>query len=340
MYTPQEPLTVDQWIARSGWPRRRVVALAAAILILIPLLLAWLEVGDDVFTIIIQSEGRHLFFFPLMIVFLLAVMGPLQGTRAGVVRSLRPLIQVDDDRYTAVVSHACRVNPVGELLAVAAGVLFFLAIEGIYVDRGDYRLLSLYTYLAGLAMFATTSWSIYGGFMVTRLTNDLLQLPVHIDIFNIDALEPIGRQSLYLALTFVGATLLSLFFVIPSDNVREFFSLDNIIIYSTLIVVTLTAFFLNMHRTHALLAAEKKRQFKSTNQSLARAYYRLQERISHDQDTDAVSRELNALAVSRQQLELTRTWPYDTGMLRTLFISILTPLMIGLARVIVPLLMK
>jgi hypothetical protein len=246
-------------------------------------------------------------------------------------------VKVDDADFAAVTNRACQVNPVGELLAFAVGVAFFFGIEGLYDGNPEYPLTSLYIYSAGLVMFGAIGWGIFGGFSITRLTNELLRLPVEIDIFDTEALTPIGRQSLYLALTFVGAALLSVPFVVPADNLRNFFSADNIIIYSILIAVTFTVFFLNMHRSHALMAQAKRKQLTRTDACLAQAYYELHELIDEDHDTSSVSITLNALAISKRELMQTRTWPYDTATLRTLFVSVLTPLAVGLSRVLVPL---
>jgi hypothetical protein len=340
MYIDTGSLTVDRWIARLPWPRRRVVAAIGIILFLLPIVLAYLELGTEMFPILLSKDGRHMFFFPLMITYLLAVMGPLQQTRDGVAQALRPLVQVDEDTFVSVVDRACRVNPIGELIAFGVGVAFSFGIEGRYEGSPEYPILVPYVYLAGLILFGTLGWSIYGAINVTRLTNELLRLPVHIDIFDIEALEPIGRQSLYLALTFIGATILSLFFIVSPDNLREFLSLENIIIYGILIFLTITVFFLNMRRTHSLLTAAKRQQIKLAEERLARAYHILQDLISKDQDTFPVAMEMNALAIGKQELKLTRTWPFDTEMLRTLFLSILTPIAIGLARVVAPLFMN
>lgn len=337
MYTASYSLTVDRLIARWGWPRWSVLAIIGVILILLPIAVIYLDVGTEGILLLTHGPGWHLFFYPLMILYLLSVIGPMQMTREGVAQALRPLTLADDSEFAAVASRACRVRPVSELLAFGAGVLFFFGIEGRYTASPEYRLTSLYAYSAGLIMFGVIGWSIYGGFTITTLTNQLLRLPVQIDIFDTEALAPIGRQSLSLALTFVGATLLSLIFVVPTDNLRNFFSIDNIIIYTILIVLTFAIFYLNMHRTHALLTTAKNEQLKRTDDCLAQAYYKLHDLIAKNQDTNAVSIELNALAIGKREVMMTRTWPYDTATLRTLFVSVFAPLMVAFSRIVISL---
>ena len=133
MYTTTESLTVERWVARLGWPRRWVVAAIGMILILIPIVLAYFEQGSGLFpAVLTDREWLHLFFYPLMITYLLAVNGPVQKTREGVAQALRPLVQVDDETFASVVNRACRVNPAGELIAFAIGVSFFFGAGGIY----------------------------------------------------------------------------------------------------------------------------------------------------------------------------------------------------------------
>jgi hypothetical protein len=87
-----------------------------------------------------------------------------------------------------------------------------------------------------------------------------------------------------------------------------------------------------------VLASAKRQNLESVERHLARAYHRLEESIAADQDTFAAATELNALATSKQELKTIRTWPYNTEMVRTIFISIVTPLLVAVARVTVVLL--
>jgi hypothetical protein len=338
MYVPTDSLYFDRLIAQAGWSRRRGVILIGVVLLLLPFLVAYLEAGSEWWVLLMDRRGRQLFFYPLMITYWLAVIGPVQRTEEDVARAIRPLAQVDDGAYVATVAESCRVRAVGELAGIAAGVIFFLALEQQPDILPEFPIASRYVYFAGLVMFGVIGWSIFVSFTITRLTNSLLRLPVEIDIFNTEGLSPIGRQSLYLALVFIGAILLSLFFIVSPSSLQDFLSVENLVIYGILITLTVGIFFLNMHRTHALLAAEKAKQLSLTEHSLAKAYYALQNAIADGEDTLEPATTVNALSAGKRELRRTRTWPYNTEMLQTLAISIVTPLALGLARVLVPLL--
>lgn len=59
---------------------------------------------------------------------------------------------------------------------------------------------------------------------------------------------------------------------------------------------------------------------------LRRASLRLLEHLAHDQDTAAVTQQILALtALEPRGWVGTRTWPYNTTMLRTLFVSVMAP---------------
>ena len=100
-------------------------------------------------------------------------------------------------------------------------------------------------------------------------------------------------------------------------------------------------FFLNMYSTHGLLIATKKRQLTVVDRRIARTYRQLLELDTRGQDTQSVATELNAWAVAKQELMLTRTWPYNTQMLRTLLVSVLMPIVVSLmTRLVIPLLVR
>ncbi len=140
-------------------------------------------------------------------------------------------------------------------------------------------------------------------------------------------------QSLFLSLSFLGALVL----VIPSSP-YGFSSWQNIALLGPLLLVTVLVFFVNMNSTHKLLASTKKRQMTAVERRFVQTYYELQELDTRGLDTHATATELNAWAAVKREITLTRSWPYNTEMIRTLFISVLIPVLVGVGRIIGPLL--
>jgi len=148
--------------------------------------------------------------------------------------------------------------------------------------------------------------------------------------------EAIGRQSLLLAMVFIGGITLSLLFTFQDANLSylEFWMVNLIFV---LLVVLI--FFLSMRPTHKLLLTEKTRRLEPVQRHINLACQDLVQRLEQGLDPGNLSGEINALEVYEQRLLSARTWPYNTSMLRTLFFSILIPLGSILARLAVDLLL-
>ncbi len=63
-------------------------------------------------------------------------------------------------------------------------------------------------------------------------------------------------------------------------------------------------------------------------------------RMDKQEETSTIASEINALAIYEQRLQGARTWPYNTGMLRTLFFSVLMPLGPVLIKIVIDIVME
>ena len=184
-----------------------------------------------------------------------------------------------------------------------------------------------YSYLCRIVIWGAVVWTIYVAFTVTRTTNALLRQPMRVDLFDLRPYQPIGRQSLWLSLMFVGGMMLGL---LSSNFAEEELRLEYLINNVFILALIVAIFFVNTRNVHRVLAATRRQRVESIERHLASACYRLEALIAEGQDTHAVATELNALATSRQQLKAVRTWPYNTEMLRTIVVSIVTPIVVAI----------
>jgi hypothetical protein len=309
------------------------MAALTLVLLLTPVILAYL---DGVSSARLFGDYRALFIYPLLIAYLLAACHLVQETREPVAQALRPLVQVDETTFMQLVNRACRVSLVGELSALGVGMAISLAINIVFepIEPEPY-FTEIYGYLSRIVMWGFVAWTIYCIFAVTRLTNALLRQPIRVEVFDLRPFKPIGRQSLWLSLVCVGGMILG---PLSSNFTEEVLRLEYLIVNAVVIALIVVVFFVNTHNVHRVLASAKRQNLDSVEHHLARAYYRLEESIGANQDTFAAATELNALAISKQELKTIRTWPYNTEMVRTIFISIVTPLLVAIARVAVVLL--
>jgi len=324
-YTPTDSLLIERWFAPmplSGWC---IVGALGLILLLLPAIFAYL---DGVGSARLFGDFRAQFIYPLLIAYLLVACHLVQRTRESVAQALRPLVELDEKTFVQVVNRACRVSPRSELIALGVGVSVGLAINIVFepIEPGAF-FLELYSYLSRIVLWGVVGWAVYIAFGTTRLTNALLCQPIRVEIFDLGPFQPIGRQSLWLSLMFVGGMMLGL---LSSNFAEEELRLEYLINNAVIIALIVAVFFVNTRNVHRVLAATRRQKLESVERHLARAYYRLEELIAENQDTHAVATELNALAISKQELKAIRTWPYNTQILRTIFISILSPLLVAI----------
>ena len=179
-------------------------------------------------------------------------------------------------------------------------------------------------------MFGTMGWIIYRAVVSTRLSRTLPRTRLIIDLFDITPFEPIGRQSLLLAMAFVGGATLSLFFAFDREAMLRW---QNIIIYGFQLMLTILIFFFNMWPTNRLLSRTRREHLAQATRAIGAAYVELIQRRADQADTSAVESSLDTWMALERRLKVTRTWPYNTEMLRALVITVLTPIALALSRI-------
>lgn len=292
----------------------------ALLLFLAPLAAAYAEngLGD----LLSQGAWRGLLLPPTVITYILLVSPRLARMETDVLKSFRALVLVDDDSFNRLVSEAAHIESRNEIIAFGTGALVgLLTVAG--SSDASVSWLTLEWFLSTGLMYGLLAWTIYVSLASTRLTAALLHQPLRVDPFDITPFEPIGRQSLLLALVFVGGITLSLLFVVmqPATLLRPEFWL----IYIPLASVPVIIFFMGMYPTHQVLAAAKERELQAVQRHLQRSCRDLLQRLDQNQDTGRLPAEINALVAYDQRLQMTGTWPYNTTMLRTLVFSALIP---------------
>jgi hypothetical protein len=334
MTTPASPLRLDRWLDRLPISRCWTIALIGIALSL--LMLAAIYVDGVVDRLLTAGYWRFVLEGSALIVYVLAVSQPLQNTRAWVATGLRPIVPLDDDAYQSLIDEASQSNVRGELTGLGLGMLFTISLSASgFTPLEDAFWTTVLLVPFALLMWGLIGWLTYGAVSVIGFTSTLLRQPLDFDIFDPSPFEPIGRQSLALSLTFIGGILISFIFSLRPDvlvDVRVW------IIYTCLTVVTLLVFFLNMRSTHSLMSRAKAQARVRIEHHMATAFHRMDTLAAEAENVESVAVQINAWATYRQEIKLVRTWPYNTEMLRTLFLTILTPVFIGLARVVAMLL--
>jgi hypothetical protein len=325
----EKPAT-SLWARVIGHRRRPWITLIIGLLLVLsPLVAAYVDgVLDD-----LLSDGSwRLSLSPAaVIVYILAVAPVVERAEAAVINAFRPLVLVDDRSFDRLVIEASRLSPLGEGVSFSLGAIFGLWMGNAWLYDSDAFWLRLIVLPSAAFMFGLLAWIIYGAVAGTRLIAELHRQPLRIDIFDTRPFRPVGRQSLIIALVFVGGIVLGMVFGLGRESILDW---RNWILYLFLALVPVFVFFLNMRPTHRVLAAEKSRQLDAVQGQILRACRTLMARIEAAKSTGTLGAEINALVAYEERVQATSTWPYDTAMLRTLFFSVIIPGGAALARVV------
>lgn len=309
----------DRFLSRSRpiW----LALLVSLILLLLPFAAAMLDgIWRD---FLVSGTWRAYLMAPVIMLYIWLISPAMSRVGNDVLYSIRPLVQLDDESFASMVEQASRVNPLHELIAFGIGAVFGVisVLTSGFVENVFW--LGGYALITNALMYGLLTWVIYASVANTRLNAALHHQPLKIDILDPAPFEAVGRQSLLLALVFIGGITLSLLF---SLQVQTITSWEFWLGYLTLVLVVMLIFFLNMRPTHQLLAQEKKDELDSLQKRINNSCRALLEQLDQGQHSDSLSGEINALVAYEDRLVKARTWPYNTATLRTLFFSVFIPL--------------
>jgi hypothetical protein len=311
-------------------PRPIWVALLVSVtLLLLPFAAAMLDGRLSEF--IYQGQWRVYLMAPTITLYIWLISPRMARVGAEVVTSLRPLVDLDDESFASLVNEASQINPLYEIVAFAVGAIFGIASALASGFGGNPFWLSLYAFISSGLMYGLLALAIYVSVAGTRLNTVLHRQQLRVDILDPAPFESVGRQSLLLALVFIGGITLSLLFILQVQNITSW---EFWLTYLLLVLVILLIFILNMRPTHQLLAQAKENELAPLQKRINSSCRALLDLLDQDQDAGALSGEINALVAYEDRLGKARTWPYNTTMLRTLFFSVFIPFGSVLARLV------
>ena len=299
--------------------------LVAVILVLLPASAAAL---DGLLKSLFSDGNWRPMLLPMVVIYYIWIVSPIVDRgQAAVVAGFRPITQLDDETFAQIVAKAGHTSPLGEGLALLIGAAAGIFIGSTGVQGPDIFWLRWYWLAANALMFALLGWTIFGSIHSTRLSAVLQRQPLHFDLFDLHPFEPIGRQSLVLALVFIGGLVLAMLFGLSAENIRMW---QTWLFYIPLALMAVLLFFLNMRGTHAVLAGEKRRLLSLVSARIRQITPSLEQSVVSNQPLPEQAAEFSTLSAYEARLNSARTWPYNTSMLRTLAFTILLPLVIRL----------
>lgn len=306
-------------------------AWATTLLVLIVYLPALVAAAGDAGPagLLTNPRLRAILTAPTVIAYVLIIAPLLATLQPVVIRSLRPVMQVDDRELERILQRAASVPPRHEAAAIVGGLLFgFFIIQG---NPGPGARWPFYVEVAtDYVMFGLLGWLGLMSLTNTRFINALLRLPLRVDPLDITPFEAIGRQSLALALAFVGGNLIALFLgnYGPAALADPRFWL----LFLPLFLLPVVVFFLNMIPTQRILSQAKRRELSAVRGQLHAAFRLLLARQQADEPTGPLAQDIVALTAYEQHLNEAHSWPYNIGILRALLLSVLVQVVAVLTR--------
>lgn len=268
---------------------------------------------------------------PTVIVYLLLIAPIIARMPPEALRSLRPVILVDDQELARAIRRASWITPLREVAAIAAGFLFAAVLLGGIPEGVDtwpeYVIVATAYVTLGLV-----GWLVFTAIAGARIVSQVLRLPLHVDPLDITPFEIIGRQSLIIALSFVGAITIG--FLLGYIGAADPGDPRYWLLFGPFVILPVVIFFLNMAPTRRVLSQAKKRELAAVQSELHAAFRLLLERGQEGEATGSLSPEVRALALAayEQHLNDASSWPYNPTILRTLLFGILVPASTVLAR--------
>ena len=304
--------------------------------VLLTLVVFGLPVGlaslEGIQTILPHWDTWRTAYFPTVaVIYIIAVAPWIWRAEKEVVEGLRPLVSVELNSYDVLAHKSWWRSSLGDWGAFGAGLLGGVLLL-VSPPPPDLRYWAMRYWAATvLIMYGALVWLIYAAMGSARLTALLHRYVLHKDPFDLTPFEPVGRQGLILAMIFVGAITLSLLFIYTRTMFLEW---QSILVYSILVLVTVLIFFTVMWPAHRILLRVKAQKLAGVQQLIGQTFRKLETLAAEGADTQQVATEVQAWLTLEQRLKQTRTWPHDTEMLRTLFLSVLTPLFVAIARTV------
>jgi hypothetical protein len=285
---------------------------------------------DGVLAQLLSSDvWRALFAYPALVVYMLAIISPMQRVGNDAQAAMRTLVSMEDDEFERLVTKAFTLTVKGQWIAFGAGAALGFLSTWAWVAREGVSWLGVYAGLVSCLTGGLLGFSIYSALSAARSMAAFHSHPLKVDIFDVRPFQQISRQSLTSALAFFGGGAISLFF---SSWQRDSIGSGTAVFYGIIVLAAALAFFLPTSQTHRVLAAAKGEELIRVQQSIVAAYRSLEQLPPESKDLGLLPTKLNLWKEYEGRVKAAKTWPYDLGMLRTFLLSVLTPVGISFAQ--------
>jgi len=323
-YSDNYPL-LELFTKSNKLPRYVIITGITIIFILFLVIVAFLE-GS--FSNGIDWNFWRLGLQSVIIVYIFVVYPFIQKLWRRVLVSLEPLLPQQETNE--ILNNIARYNRRREWGAFLLGMVFFLSLGQPW--NWEMNWFEIHTLVTSIIMFAFLGLLIYSGISSTVRLARINHRYLELDIFETRSLIPVAQWSLSISIAFIGGISLSVAFQ-PFENLRQ---MENIVIYSILICVTILLFFTSMWSTHSAMASAKRRELSMVRKNLHLHRNQLKQQSSESIDNER-EKLYSAVVVwnnYEKQVREIPTWPFNAGILGRLIVSSLVPAVIYFIKIV------
>jgi hypothetical protein len=266
---------------------------------------------------------------PVIIIYILVIYPFMLRLWKPAVEAFRPLVSMSESQFNRLSAEITTINRRREWIAMFIGFLFLLVLARPWL--GIERWTDAYHLATLMIMFGLLSWLIYTSIKGSRSVARLGKQNLKLDIFNTQLLAPVARMSLVNSLAFVGGISISLVFQ-TQESLREWTS---VVIYSVLVLATIIIFYISMWSLHKIMVKVKSYELEVAQKYMVEMSRKLKERITKGQleDMEELSSAVAGGAAYERRVKEAREWPFNAGIVRRLFASVLAPVSVYIIKI-------
>jgi hypothetical protein len=215
---------------------------------------------------------------------------------------------------------------------VFAGILFLLlVVQRVWLGWVD-QWFEYYQVITEAILFGLLTWIIYSSIKGSRGIKKLSKQNLKLDIFKMKLLTPVARLSLGISIIFIGGISIALLFETQETLVEW----QSIVVYSILVLSTILIFYISLWSIHNVMVRVKKNELQLAQKYLEETSNKLKEWTNKDlkDGMEEISSAVAGWAAYERRVKETPEWPFNAGIIRRLFASILAPASIYLIKII------
>jgi len=332
---PTYPL-IEAAIKRSRLSRAWTIVVFIGVLLLLLVLMALL---DGALASLLEWSAVGFFVLTILfIIYFLVVYPFMLRARERAVLAFKPLLSLDDDAFNKVAENISKPSRRWEWTAVFLGIFVFMGVnvQPWNMDwTSGFSWLTVYFAITLAIVYGLMGWLIYDTLVGIVRISRLSRRDMKLDILDTEMMAPVASWSLGISLVFVGAILLSIIGNV-SQSAKILLDAKTIVGYVVMICITLLIFFLSMWSAHRALSEAKKSKLTLARIHLAEISRELEDRVVKGQRRGMMelSSTITALATYERRVKEATTWPFDAAIVRRLLVSILTPGIVYLLKIL------